>query len=239
MIVGIMQPYFFPYIGYFQLMKAVDCFVFHDDVQYIKGGWINRNRILVNQQPAWLTLPVERAPHDFAINNRQYKLENKPALSIQRQTVGAYRDAPSFTEFAEIIAQLLSFGNANVAEFNEYHLTQLAGMLGLGCQFVRSSDIKKNNSLKGQDRVIDICKSLGATHYINPVGGLDLYSERDFADAGMQLSFLKARPTEYTQFGAAHVPFLSIIDVFAFNSQREIIPLLSNYETLRARVSSN
>lgn len=239
MIVGIMQPYFFPYIGYFQLMSAVDCFVFHDDVQYIKGGWINRNRILVDEQPSWVTLPVEKASHDFAINSRRYQLENKATLSIQRQVSGAYRNAPLFLEVADLMAQFLSFDDANVAEFNRHHLIGLARMLGLSCQFFRSSDIEKNHTLKGQDRVIDICKSLGATHYINPIGGLDLYAERDFANAGMQLTFLKARPTEYMQFGRDHVPFLSIVDVLAFNSLQEIIALLSNYETLRAPASAN
>ena len=239
MIVGIMQPYFFPYIGYFQLMRAVDCFVFHDDVQYIKGGWINRNRILVNEQASWLTLPVEKASHDFAINSRRYQLENKVTLSIQRQVAGAYKNSPLFPEVEELMTEFLSFDDANVAEFNRNHLIGLAETLGLSCQFVRSSDIEKNHKLKGQDRVIDICRSLGATHYINPIGGIDLYAERDFANAGMQLRFLKARPTTYTQFGGAHVPFLSIIDVLAFNSLQEIIPLLSNYETLRAPARAN
>jgi WbqC-like protein family len=85
MIVSIMQPYFFPYIGYFQLAACSDIFVFHDDVQYIKGGWVNRNRILRDGQPRWLTLPVRKGASRLTIQQRQYQLDEPVTARVLRR----------------------------------------------------------------------------------------------------------------------------------------------------------
>jgi hypothetical protein len=213
-----MQPYFFPYIGYFQLMQEADVFIFHDDVQYIKGGWVNRNRILKGGEPAWLTFPVTKDSHRLSINQRFYESSRKTVLHLQNQTLGAYSRAPAFNNVFPLLEEMFSCGERNVAEFNRVTLEALASLVGIKCLFKVSSRVPKADELRGRDRVIDLCRALGATTYINPIGGLELYKQRDFENYGIDLVFLKARITEYNQFGAPHVPFLSIIDVLMFNA---------------------
>ena len=229
MIVSIMQPYFFPYIGYFQLMSQSDVFVFHDDVQYIKGGWINRNRILRNGAPAWLTLPVRQAASDLAINRRHYRLEPAEVAGVLRRLAAAYRKAPLFAAMFPLVAELMNFGDANVAAFNVNLLERLAARLAIRSRFVLSSAMAKDDGLTGQERVIDICRRLGATHYVNPTGGTRLYQPDRFAAAGIELRFLESTAPAYAQFGQAPVADLSIIDILMFNSDEATARLLPQY----------
>jgi hypothetical protein len=229
MIAAIMQPYFFPYIGYFQLMHAVDLFVFHDDVQYIKGGWINRNRILGDREPAWLTLPVGKASSLAPINQRHYLLEDDGVISVKKRLQATYAKAPRFKETFPFLCELLDFGDANVAKFNENLLTALATKLGIQCKF-QSSSQHKHTDLRGQDKVIHMCLEAGADSYINPIGGLSLYEGPAFADAGIRLRFLKTGSISYPQFSSSFSPYLSLIDVLMFNSLEEIWGMLDVYE---------
>ena len=233
MIAAIMQPYFFPYIGYFQLMRAVDTFVFYDDAQYMKGGWINRNRILHNGEPAWLTLPVRRASLTLAINQRDYLFDGEAICSLKKRLHDCYQKAPEFDSAFPFVCDLLEFGNPNVAAFNAHVLEGVARYLGLGCRFLASSAIEKPAGLKGQAKVIEICKRLGASRYVNPSGGVDLYTRGEFACAGIELQFLEAKPASYKQFDAAHQPFLSIIDVLMFNSIERIQTLLDDFRLIQ------
>lgn len=233
MIVSIMQPYFFPYAGYFQLIAQSDVFVFYDDVQYIKGGWINRNRILRNGAPCWLTLPVRKAASHLPINRRGYQLDRGAAGQLLRRIEAAYREAPHFAAVFPFIAELLRFGDANVAAFNVNLVERIAARLGLRTRFALSSAMAKDDGLIGQDRVIDMCRRLGATEYVNPVGGARLYAAERFAAAGMRLSFLQPGVSAYPQFGADPVPDLSIIDVMMFNGDEAIACLLQDFRLLR------
>lgn len=232
MIAAIMQPYFFPYVGYFQLMKAVDVFVFYDDVQYMKGGWINRNRILVDGEPVWLTLPVRRASITLPINQRHYLLDGEEICAIRQRLRVSYEKAPAYAETFSTLNELLAFDDSNVAKFNMNLLTVLARKLDINCRFVASSELDKTPGLKGQGKVIDICRRLGATRYVNSIGGFDLYDPQGFRRAGVELSFLRARTTNYAQAGQSHVPFLSIIDALMFNSFERTTPLLHEYDAI-------
>jgi hypothetical protein len=231
-IAAIMQPYFFPYIGYFQLMKAVDVFVFYDDVQYMKGGWINRNRILADGEPAWLTLPVRRASVTLPINQRHYLLDGEEISTIKQRLRTSYEKAPFYAQTFPLLSELLDFDDSNVAFFNMHLLIALAGELDINCRFVKSSELDKTPHLKGQEKVLDVCRRLGVTQYVNSIGGFDLYDPQAFAEAGMELSFLHARATDYAQAGQAHVPFLSIIDVLMFKSFEGTKPLLREYDAI-------
>jgi WbqC-like protein family len=221
-----MQPYFFPFIGYFQLMRAADIFVFYDDVQYKKGGWVNRNRILIGGAPAWITFPVVKDSYEFAINRRLYDLNSKAAARVQRQILEAYRKAPAFKRIFPFLEAILGYGEPNVAVFNRIALEEISSLIGIKCQFKVSSQLKKNEELRGQDRVIEICRALGATTYINPAGGLDLYNQNDFESCGIDLMFLRSQVTEYNQFGESCIPFLSIIDVLMFNTGKPLESIL-------------
>lgn len=229
MIAAIMQPYFFPYIGYFQLMNAVDIFILYDDAQYMKGGWINRNRILVNRAPAWLTLPVRSASLKLPINQRHYLLAPDVTDAIKMRLQTCYLKAPAYDAVYPFLCDLFDYADSNVAAFNANLLIALARKLGVTCRFLSSSSMDNCTDLKGQAKVIDLCRRIGADHYINPIGGLKLYDDAAFSEEGIQLHFLQANPSHYAQFGAEPLPFLSIIDVLMFNSIEQTRTMLDDY----------
>lgn len=234
MKVAIMQPYFFPYIGYFQLMDAVDLFVFYDDAQYMKGGWLNRNRILRDGTPAWWTYPIVRDDFRLPIRERRYGRSEDQIASLAGKLEGAYRRAPHYADAMPVIAQHLAHGDDSVSRFNQAHLEGLAGTLGIACRFERSSEIEHDDSLSGQDRVIELCRRVGATHYFNAIGGQSLYDPAAFADAGVALSFVQPGNVSYPQFDDAPVPYLSIVDVLMFNTPAQAQGLLRECRHLHA-----
>lgn len=234
MIVSIMQPYFFAYIGYFQLIAQCDIFVFHDDVQYMKGGWVNRNRILQNGSASWITFPVQRGAHDLAINRRTFQLIPDTKCKLLRQIHASYAQAPRFPEVFPFVEEIVACPCSNVADFNINLIKRICDRLGLRTRFVIASQLVPDNQLTGQARVIDLCLRLGATRYVNPVGGLALYQASRFAACGLELAFLKSIESPYPQFsGRPFVPFLSIIDVLMFNSDLDIAAQLARFQLLQ------
>jgi hypothetical protein len=221
MIVAIMQPYFFPYIGYFQLIARADVFVFYDDVKYSKGGWVNRNYVRRDGLLRLVTLPILQGSAAARIDQRSYRLA-ADSLKVLRQVEAAYRKAPHFHDIFPMIKEIMAFDDANVATFNINLLSRIVSHLGLKARLIRSSDIPKDQALTGQDRVIDICRRLGATHYLNPIGGRDLYQAESFRRAGMRLSFLQANV-------AALAPFASIIDMLMVSDEAAIRAALTQY----------
>jgi hypothetical protein len=232
MKVAIMQPYFFPYIGYFQLIAASDVFVLHDDVQYIKGGWINRNRILFNGESRMITFPVQKGDYDLPINARSYVEDKQAPKDIINLIKQAYAKAPCYRHIFPLIEELLMFEDMNVARFNENLIRRITDYMGLNCKIITSSNMEKDGNLTGEPRVLDMCKRLGATDYTNPIGGTDLYHQKAFQQCRMKLRFLEAQNERYEQRGDTWVPFLSVIDVLMFNPTEEISQLLAKYRLL-------
>ena len=226
MKVAIMQPYFFPYIGYFQLMDAVDTFVFYDDAQFMKGGWVNRNRILHKGEAAWWTYPIVREDFRLTIRERRYGKSGAQLESMKGKLEGAYRRAPRSPASCPRSAAHLAHDDDHVSGFNQAHLEGLASLLGIDCRFATSSEIDHDRTLSGQARVIEICRQLGATQYFNAIGGVALYDPKAFADAGIELSFVQPGPVSYPQFDDPHVPYLSIVDVLMFNTVPQAKALL-------------
>jgi len=227
-----MQPYFFPYIGYFQLMSVTDVFVLYDDVQYTDQRWINRNRILLNERAHWLTLPVRRSSHLLPINAREYVGDHRIRRRLLTTVRHAYVNSPQFPLTFPFIESLILFEHTNVAYFNEHALRELARLLALRCTITSSSTLRVDPTMTGQARVLEICRRLSATEYVNPIGGVDLYDSAAFANAGLRLSFVRPIETRYLQFGDAWVPFLSVIDVLMFNDHAARKHLLSRHELL-------
>ena len=229
MKLGIMQPYFVPYIGYWQLLNAVDKYVIYDDVNFIKGGWINRNRILMNGEPRYFNLPMLGASPNKLINqiavNQDGKFRSKNIQIIK----DAYKKAPYFLQVFPVIEQILLCEKTNLAENIAESIRIICDYLGIQTEILISSSLQKDCSLKGQDKVISICNLLGATEYYNAIGGQDLYSFSDFEKEGIQLRFLKTEPMEYVQFGNSFHSNLSIIDVMMFNAKEEIREMLQKY----------
>jgi len=232
MKVGIMQPYFVPYIGYWQLLNAVDKYVIYDDVNYIKGGWINRNRILLNNQPEYFNIPMlGSSPYklikEVRVNN-DIRLISKNLRLIEY----AYKKAPYYDEIFLLIEKILKCPHEYLAPFIENSIRIICNYLEIETELIVSSSIKKDCSLKGQDKVLSICELLGATEYYNAVGGQSLYSYEDFRKKNIELKFLKTNDIEYKQFGNEFLPNLSILDVMMFNSRQEIKKMLGNYSLI-------
>jgi hypothetical protein len=234
MKVAIMQPYFFPYLGYFQLMNAVNIFIVYDNIQFSKKGWIQRNRILHNGKDELFSLPLKKDSDFLDIKDRRladdYLIKNKKTL---RKIEDAYSKAPHFQEVFPLIQKCFLFERQNnLFDFLLFSINELRSFLSI------KSDIKISSELEGQDdrlknktRVIHLCKKINAATYINPIGGQQLYSKLEFKNQGLLLEFIKMHELKYRQFDAMNfIPNLSIIDVMMFNSKSDIAMILDNYD---------
>lgn len=229
MRIAIMQPYFFPYIGYFQLINLVDKFIIYDDVNYIKRGWINRNRILINDNPSYLTIPLNKVSQNKFIRDIYLNEEDKDFVKIKKSLELAYKNAPYFEKVFPVLEKSLMF-KEDVATMNSSLLKSVCDYLGIDTEFIETSTVYQNTHLKGQERILDICLQEKADHYINPIGGMELYNPAIFAEKGIQLNFIKAKLQPYKQFNNTFVEGLSIIDVMMFNDIVEIKEMLNSFE---------
>jgi hypothetical protein len=230
MKLGIMQPYFFPYIGYWQLINAVDKYIIYDDVNFIKGGWINRNSILMNGKDKLINLQLHNASPNKLINEVEVlgnPIYNKKLLKTLES---CYKKAPYFPNTFIVIESVINQKEKNLAKYLEFAIKKVCDYLSIDTELIVSSTIRKNNELRSQDKVIEICKILGADEYINAIGGQKLYSYSDFSTKGIGLKFLQTGDIKYTQFKSEFVPNLSIIDVMMFNNQEEISKMLDDYQ---------
>jgi hypothetical protein len=232
MKLGVMQPYFLPYIGYFQLLASVDQFIVYDNIKYTKKGWINRNRMLLNGEDALFSLPLKNGSDSLDVVERELAAEfdrNK----LLNQFKGAYGRAPQFELIYPVLERIVQHEEANLFRYIHFSIAQLCEHLGISTEIRISSDVLINHELKGQDKVLAFCKAVNADTYINTIGGIELYAKREFRTQGIDLQFIKARPFEYAQLGGAFVPWLSIVDVMMFNPLdvvRECIA--TNYELI-------
>lgn len=227
-----MQPYFFPYIGYFQLISAADLFIVYDNIKYTKKGWINRNRMLQNGKDVMFSLPLKKDSDSLDICQRELAVDfNREKLL--NQFTGTYRHAPYYEDTFPLVEEIVRFDDTNLFRFLSHSLIKSCRHLGINTDIRISSQISIDHGLRNQDKVIALCEAVGAGTYVNPIGGVELYSKEDFREAGIELKFIKSKPFEYAQFGNAFVPWLSIIDVMMFNKM-EIIQtcISSNYEMI-------
>ncbi len=229
MKVAIMQPYLFPYIGYWQLINAVDVFVIYDDVNYRKRSFINRNYILIKGNPHLFTLQLKKASQNKLINEIEIG-ENRE--KILKTILFNYKKAPYFKEVYSLIEDILLNREKNLAKYLSYSIKRVSDFLDIKTKFLYSSEIPKDSSLKRQDRIINICKNLKATVYINSIGGKEIYDKSVFAENGIQLKFLKPKNIMYRQWDSNFIPNLSIIDVMMFNHRDEIKDMLNKYELI-------
>lgn len=225
-----MQPYFCPYLGYFQLMQSVDRFVLFDDVNYIKKGWINRNRVLVNGVEYLFTIPLEGMSQNKLICETMIVESRTWKDNLLKTVEHSYRKAPNFDVTYPIIQQILAFEERSLSRFIANSLSIFAAYIGMTVKIVNSSIGYANRCFRGQNRILDICLREGATHYHNATGGMELYDHHIFASKGVTLRFVKPHLTGYTQFGNDFISGLSIIDVLMFNSKKKIKSFLDEYE---------
>ncbi len=216
MNLSIMQPYFFPYIGYFQLIAATQRFVIYDNIKYTKKGWINRNRFLLDGRDFVFSIPLIKDSDFLDIRERRISPEYQRD-KLARQIQAAYRRAPQFETIYPAIDEIINYPSNNLFDYIRYSIKRLCELLEINTELFISSNVSIDHNLKSQEKVLALCLQLGADKYINSIGGLGLYSREEFQRAGVILKFIKTRPIEYNQFGSSFIPYLSIIDVLMFN----------------------
>jgi hypothetical protein len=234
MTLAIMQPYIFPYIGYFQLINASDKFVVYSDVSFIKQGWINRNKILLNNAGFMFTVPLKDASSYISIAETELNL---PVYSTWRskfiKTLAmAYAKAPFYKRISDLVMSVLNEEHRTISDLATSSLTNTCSYIGVKSNISFDVTEYHNNNLKGQARIIDICKQEGAGTYINPIGGQELYSKDEFAAQNIELKFIKTGAITYTQFNNDFNSWLSIIDVMMFNSPENIMDFLGRYDLI-------
>ncbi|MEZ4900814.1 MAG: WbqC family protein [Spirosomataceae bacterium] len=230
MRLAIMQPYFMPYIGYLQLINAVDKFVLYDDVNYINKGWINRNRLLVNGQEYLFTIPLKEASQNKLICEIHLSTDPKWQGKLLKTIEQAYKKAPFYSTVSPVIEKIINFESDLLGEWISASFVELATYLDIHTEIVPSSRIYQNTHLKAQDRILDICKQEAANHYINPIGGTELYDKVIFEQSGILLNFIRSKGIVYPQFKNEFVPWLSIVDLMMFNDISTIQFFLNEYE---------
>jgi len=220
MKLAIMQPYLFPYIGYFQLINAVDKFVVYDNIQFSKKGWINRNRILVNGKDEFFTVPIKKDSDFLNIDQRKladtYQVEKNKLL---RRIDASYKKAPYFEQVFPLLKKVFDNNEENLFTFIYRSILTVCTYLEIKTEIIISSTLQIDEGLRSQDKVLAICKATNASMYINPAGGMELYSREIFEQRNVELKFLTPEPVTYKQFDNEFVPWLSIIDVMMFNSK--------------------
>ena len=227
MKLAIMQPYLFPYIGYWQLINAVDTFVIYDDVNFIKKGYINRNSILSNGKAQLFTLELISASQNKLINDIEVGNNRTKILAIIEQN---YKKAPYFNEVFTMLKDILKNDEKNLAKFIGYSLELISKYLDIDTNFIYSSSLEKDNTLKGQEKILEISKLLNANKYINAIGGKELYDKYIFKKLNIELNFLETHIVEYKQFKDDFIPYLAIIDILMFNSTDESKNMLNLYK---------
>lgn len=232
MKLGIMQPYLFPYLGYWQLLNYVDNYVVYDDVNFIKNGWINRNYIILNKNKHLITLPLCGASSNKLIKEIHVASNQVVKKKLLKTIESAYKKSTYYNEVFPLVESILMYPSNNVVDLLYNHLTILCKYLNIKTKIILSSDLKKDNNLSGADKVIDICHRLKADVYVNAIGGIELYSRNKFRNEGLELQFLKSNPRRFNQRSETFIETISIIDVMMNNSLSEVKALLGDFEII-------
>ncbi|MFN7093832.1 MAG: WbqC family protein [Burkholderiales bacterium] len=226
MKIAIMQPYLFPYVGYFQLLTQVDKFVLFDDVSYIKKGWINRNRILVNSNPQFITIPCNKISQNKLIKDIITINDKLPYTKLLKTIEHAYNKAPFFSQVMPIIEAVFSKHGISIAEMAATSINLVLDYLGMNKKILFSSKLNYNKDFEGLAKILAICKILNADTYINMESGRLLYNVEAFQNENISLKFLKPLMLEYKQFNEQFISGLSIVDVLMFNNKNAVVSML-------------
>lgn len=231
--IAIMQPYFLPYLGYFQLIKAVNVFVVYDNIKYTKKGWINRNRMLVDGKDVLFTIPLA-ASSDFLPVNEKYIAGDYPARKekILAKIQQAYRKAPYCKAIFPVIEMIFNYNSRNLFDFVFNSIQKILELLKIQTELVISSTLAVDHASRGMDKVIAICKHLQAANYINPIGGISLYTGKEFKESGINLYFHNMNVVPYYQDAHPFVSHLSIMDVLMYNNLERVHEMLEQYKLL-------
>ncbi len=228
-----MQPYFFPYLGYFQLVAASDLFIFYDDVNFIKRGWINRNKIGLNNTDYLITIPCIKPSQNKLIMDTEVNLDHENLKKTFQTFQQAYSKAPNFDIVNQMFSEVFNNVPANISSIAIKSVKLASEYLGLNTRFkISSEEDYGNNVLKKADRLIDICHREGFESYINAKGGIELYDKAYFKNHKVDLKFLDPVFTDYDRINQDFIPGLSILDVIAFSSRKEAKLMCQKYNLI-------
>lgn len=230
MKVAIMQPYLFPYLGYWQLINAVDVFIVYDNIQFTKSGWFHRNNFLLNGKKKLFSLPIKKNVNTLSVNER-YLAENteKQMTKILAQIKNGYQNAPYFKKVFPIVEEIFMYKEDNLFRYIYHSIKKICNYLNIDTKIIISSTLDIDHSLKSQEKVIAINKHMKSKIYINSIGGRSLYDNERFKNENLELLFLESELPEYSQHSTEFIPYLSIIDIMMFNSKEEISNMLEKY----------
>ena len=232
---AIMQPYLFPYIGYFQLINAVDVFVLYDDVNFRKQSWINRNKIMLNGKEHTFTIPCRGVSSNKLINEIELDKTKDFALNFFKLIQHGYeKKAPFYEETLAVLKKVFNTSEQySIADLNYSSIVHICEYLDIQTEIkIASEAVPQTRKLKGVNRIYSICKAYNALTYLNAQGGTELYNKSDFSKEGLKLHFLipKTNALEYKQLNtAAFTPWLSIIDVLMNNSKSQCQKMLNSF----------
>lgn len=235
MTIAIMQPYFFPYIGQFQLIHAADRFILCDDVQYIRHGWINRNRVLKpNEGHYYITVPLAKHSSNEIIRNISVVADGAWKQKILGQVEHYKKRAPFYSNVSGLLRNCFATAETSIAKLNGACLKAVCEYIGIDFTLEVSSEmgLDYSNVNSTDEWAIRICEQLGASEYLNPIGGINLYEKKKFQEHKLGLCFLQPNIRCYNQGRNSFEPSLSILDVMMFNSPDEIKAMLNDYELL-------
>lgn len=213
MKLAIMQPYLFPYIGYYQLVAASDLFIFYDDVNYIKSGWINRNRLIISGAVKYFTIPLGNASSFSKIMDIEVSDSARDRKKILDSIKFSYNKTHYFSDIFPLVEKIISANEKSLSKIAQNSIISICELLEISTQFDVSSQRYTNNDLSSVDRVLDICQEESAETYINLPGGSSLYDKELFLSKNVKLDFVKPNLTAYPQTINDFQPGLSIIDI--------------------------
>ena len=231
MRLAIMQPYFFPYLGYYSLIKKSDNFILFDTVQFIRRGWIERNRILKPTEGwQYIGVPLVKKPLLTPIHEMEIKVHEDWKGKLMLQLEHYKKRAPFYRETLSVIKESLNINTSSIVKLNE-------NILKKTCEYIeiplKISVFSEMNLIIGKvnhpgEWALNITKSLGGKEYINPTGGVDIFKREQFTDSGISLHFLGNNLATYNQRRSVFEPGLSIIDVMMFNEPKAISKLIDD-----------
>lgn len=227
MKIAIMQPYLFPYIGYFQLINSTDLFLIYDDVNYITRGYINRNSILTPNGIKRFTIPVNSASRNKLIKDLTFSNDINNLIKMVKYS---YSKAPYFNSIFPIIKETLETNDRVIADLCLKSYKLIFAYLGIDKKLIKTSKIEYDRERPAQDRLIELCHKFNAKTYINASGGRELYKKEEFLKEGINLKFIDTLPIKYQQGRNEFIPNLSIIDILMNCSKKDILEIINKYE---------
>lgn len=230
--IAVMQPYFFPYIGYYQLARMVDTFVLYDNVEFTKSGWIHRNRILMNGKIKYISLSLRKDSDYKMIGERRIAsiFFEKNRGKIIRQIENSYRNSEQFSTVMPVIYEAMSSNQNNLYDYLYHSIRVIFNYLNIRPRVIRSSEVDLYHQLPASKKLIAFCDFYGANRLINPIGGIKLYDRSEFLENGIKLSFLESTQINYSNEDGEVPTHLSIIDVLMNNSRDQIETMLNNFK---------